>query len=32
LPTPEGWKAKLAYRWLITDGLPARKQSPIQVL
>ena len=31
LLSPEGWKAELAYRWLVTypDGLPARRQSPI---
>jgi len=33
LPTTEGWKAELT-RWLVTyrDGLPAHRQSPIQVL
>ena len=34
LPPPDGWKAELTYRWLVTyrDGLPARRRSPIQVL
>ena len=34
LPTPEGWKAELTYKWLVTyqDGLPVSRESPIQVL
>jgi len=34
LPTQEGWKAELTYRWLVTyrDGLHTRRRSPIQVL